>query len=248
MHSCLVCMHIRLYCHCLTSTINMCVLCRKRQSFYPLRQSRAGHVNFWNTAIWLVFHNSENETSRNQEFAFVLPDPLPAQRKGSGVGTRLGYWYKSPYNCLILLTPDPSTIMRRGGAARLLSTSRTLCSYILRFSFSCFWYVVEMELESACGLKTLTCTTRLLLNYRITGYFRGRKLSRISRNFRLFAKILSGSSTTVKIYMVYTFGGHNIFWWLYVLERIFYWWRKMCQNFERLSVFKLKTESDKYCL
>ena len=33
MHSCLVCMHIRLYCHCLTSTINMCVLCRKRQSF-----------------------------------------------------------------------------------------------------------------------------------------------------------------------------------------------------------------------
>ena len=40
MHSCLVCMHIRLYCHCLTSTINMCVLCKKRQSFYPLRQYR----------------------------------------------------------------------------------------------------------------------------------------------------------------------------------------------------------------
>ena len=42
MHSCLVCMYIRLYCHCLTSTINMCVLYKKRQSFYPLRHGGSG--------------------------------------------------------------------------------------------------------------------------------------------------------------------------------------------------------------
>ena len=33
MHSCLVCMRIRLYCHCLTSSINMCVLCKRDRVF-----------------------------------------------------------------------------------------------------------------------------------------------------------------------------------------------------------------------
>ena len=33
MHSRLVCMHIRLYCHCLTSSINMCVLCKRDRVF-----------------------------------------------------------------------------------------------------------------------------------------------------------------------------------------------------------------------
>ena len=34
----------------------------------------------------MVFHNSENETSRNQEFAFILPDPLPSTAEGEWSG------------------------------------------------------------------------------------------------------------------------------------------------------------------
>ena len=61
----------------------------------------------------------------------------------------------------------PPIADRITGTNEALSTSSTLYSYILRFSFSCFWYVAVMEevlLESACGLKTRT--SMKVLSYR----------------------------------------------------------------------------------
>ena len=63
MHSCLVCMHIRLYCHCLTSTINMCVLYRKRQSFYPLRHGGSGVGTQWQLRYSYNLLNRSHSTS-----------------------------------------------------------------------------------------------------------------------------------------------------------------------------------------
>ena len=63
--------------------------------------------------------------------------------------------------------PMPPVADRTTGTNEALSTSSTLYSYILRFSFSCFWYVAVMEevlLESACGLKILT--SMKVLSYR----------------------------------------------------------------------------------